>query len=269
VAKLRVTDDRTTLEHHDALMALVGALEESDAAVREVMDLLRAGGAGDDLAQLLVVALAAAGSDAAQGALGEILGGAGHLARLKEPAIVAALQVERPNEGIEAALVAIHRESGDAYALCALAAVGDRVRATPERFSAIERTVLRELAGARDARDLCVTLEAVGNLGPAEVPEAVKAAAAHDRADVRLAAARALLRARDPVADRLLAALLGDAEARVRAAALDAIVRRDRLGLLSPEPLPAPLPDLIAGMARDDEDQGVREFARSLAGRSP
>lgn len=265
VATLRGMDDRTTLEHNATMMDLVEALEASPEAVEEIMALLRAGAADDDRAQELVVALAAAGTDPAQKGLAEILGGDGHLGRLRETAIVAAVQVEEPQAGIEAALAALVAGSDDGYALCALAAVGDRVRGTQGRFRAIQRTVLGKLAAASDAEALCIALEAVGNLGPEDVPEAVKLAAKHADDDVRRAAARSLLRVREPQADRMLVALLGDASPRVRAAAIDTLVRRDREGLLTADPLPAPLPQLLAGIAENDEDQGVRDVARSLA----
>lgn len=101
----------------------------------------------------------------------------------------------------------------------------------PARFESIRRAIEQRLKTAQGDGDLVQALEAIGNLGPADVPERVREACTDEREHVRIAAVHALLRVDDANADRQLKkAAYTDASPAVRAEALETVVRRHASG---------------------------------------
>jgi hypothetical protein len=242
---------------------LEAALERSDEAVPPALALVRA----DRSAKLVIDALAAVGTTAAQAGLAELavdpalsIGArrevVASLALVRQPAAPALNAVEHL---LGAADPALGRAALFSAASLARAARHD----DPAAAARLERAVLaacaRPLAAAGRAERIDA-LAALGNLGSAAVLPRLRGALAGPDPAVRAAAARALRFVPDAEADRLLLATLRrDREPTVRAAALFAAGFR---------PL-EPLADGLAETAISDPIEYVRANAVSLLARHP
>jgi len=240
----------------DGLPARIeAALRHDDASVGAALTFIRGGNA----TKLMIDALAAAGTPAAQDALGR-LAGDGRLPRHVRAEAVASLGlIKRPTPAMMlqvAELLQAHDPNLSAPTLFLAGSVARAGRAEhPAHAAAIERMVLVASARARGTDEQLEALAALGNLGSATVLPRLRQAVTAGDPRVRAAATRALRLVPDREADRLLAATLGrDADPTVRAAAIFAAGFR---------PL-GPLVDVLIDTAQNDPIDYVRSGAVTL-----
>jgi hypothetical protein len=208
------------------LEKIVALIRKSDAAVDTIVSHLRNPAAANNpgLASALVGMLGAAGTPKAQSTLIAMANTAQWPQEQRQMAIFAFAQVTDPIPQVDGWLRQLHQEKGEFAnnSLLVLAAMGDRVREQdPARF----RQITDYVVSAASAPDLdlngrVVALDALGNLGPQEIPQVVRAALASDDPMLREKALTSLKRVPDESVDGVLSqALSSDAAASVRAAA--------------------------------------------------
>src|SRR5262245_5818731 len=200
---------------------LEAALRRDDDAVRATLAFIR----GDKATKMVIDALAASGTPAAQDALCS-LARDGRLPRHVRAEAVSSLGlVKRPTVATMTEVGDLIRTREPDLAAPALFLAGTVARAGradhPVHAAAIEKIVLAEAARARGTDELLDTLAALGNLGSAAVLPRLRTALASTDSRVRAAATRALRLVPDAEADRLLVATLRrDHDPTVRAAAV-------------------------------------------------
>jgi hypothetical protein len=264
----RPADDRI-----DELLAAVAAGQEGDslasrieAALRRDDDAVRAALAfmrGDKTTKLVVDALAAAATPAAQDALCELARDRHLMPSVRAGAVASLGLLRRPTAATMTAVAELTRANvnveDDSPVGSALFLAGSVARAGradhPTEAAALEKLVLARSALVRSRADHLESLAALGNLGSAAVLPRLRAALAAGDPGVRAAGARALRLVPDPDADRLLAATLrGDRDPTVRDAAVFAAGFR-KLG---------PLVDALVETAESDPIDYVRSGAVTL-----
>ena len=213
---------------------LVDRLRHDDEGVAEVMALLREGLQQPELTRLLVGALGSAGTPVAQAGLAEIFSGEEWPLGMRKGALTALVRLESPTAATQASLLSLHAEGGalSSNALLLLGAVAGKGRqADPAGFAEIE-AYLQELAlSSTTPKEHRLTLAAIGNLGPATLPDLVHAAYADADDVVRSASVWAARSIPDPSATEFIRqALFGDPSEEVRLRALDALVAHPRPG---------------------------------------
>jgi HEAT repeat protein len=179
-----------------------------------------------DAAAIVLHALAAAGTPAAQDALGKLALDPGAQPSLRSAAVGSFMQTRRPTPETASTLLQLLADpqaNPDVarYALYAAGVVARNVQEThPEQFARIEAALVDRYAKCQGAG--CVeSMEALGNLATPGVVPSIERALRDPSVGLRSAAARALRLVKDPDADRLLAATIGgDADANVRDAAV-------------------------------------------------
>jgi hypothetical protein len=237
---------------------LEAVLRRDDAAVHAAAAFVHGGRA----TKMIIDALAAAGTPAAQDAL-FALAREGHLpAHVRAEAVASLGLVRRPTEPTMTEVGELIRARDQDLRAPALFLAGTVARAGraehPAQAAAIERIVLAEAARARGTDDQLDALAALGNLGSAAVLPRLRAAMTAPDPRIRAAATRALRLVPDAEADRLLAATLRkDADSTVRAAAVFAAGFRKL----------EPLVDALAEAAQGDPAEFVRAGAATLLAR--
>lgn len=257
----RPADDRI-----DELLAAVAAGQEGDslpsrvaAALRRDDDAVRAALAfmrGGKATKLVVDALAAAATPAAQNALCELARDRRLTPSVRAAAVASLGLLRRPTAATMTAVAELTDEPPVGPALFLAGSVARAGRADhPTEAAALEKLVLARSPRARGSAELVASLAALGNLGSAAVLPRLRAALTAGDPGVRAAGARALRLVPDPEADRLLAATLrGDRDPTVRAAAVFAAGFR-KLG---------PLVDALVETAENDPIDYVRSGAVTL-----
>jgi hypothetical protein len=276
----RVDADRTVLaapaardEHIDDLLAAVAAgregdglpvrietlLRHDDDAVRAAVTFVRT----DKATKMIIDALAASGSAAAQDALCGLARDRAVPTHVRAEAVSSLGLVKRPTVGTMAEVGDLIRARDPDLLAPALFLAGSVARAGraehPAQAAAIERIVLAEAARARNSDEILDALAALGNLGSAAVMPRLRGAVAAGDARIRGAATRALRLVPDAEADRLLAATLRrDHDPTVRAAAIFAAGFRKL----------DPLVDALVETAETDRIEYVRAGAVTLLARN-
>lgn len=248
-----------------------------------------------DAGQVVLRALGAAGTAAAQDALGGLATDGGAPLRSRIDALGAFIQTKQPTAATVGLLIQMMdaQEPGlRRQALYVAGAVGgDGHDASPGASARIQAVLLdrwRQTSG--DARlDLLVAL---GNLGASAVVPTLEKALTDPNTAVRAGAARALRKVKDPSADRLIAAAMtGDHDPAVRAAAVLAASFRPIGPLVEPlahavradpvEYVRSEAIDMVANhvdespllgqalldAATSDSSPGIRRLARKALGR--
>lgn len=175
-------------------------------------------------AKLVLDALGAAGTPAAQAALCALASDGSMPTSARVDAVGALIQTKRPTGDTVAALVELMDAAEPAVRRQALyvagAAGGQSHDADPAASAHLETALLARYEKSRGPARVDL-LVALGNLATAAVVSPVEQALRDPSAAVRAGAARALRKVKDPVADRLIAeAMTGDRDPSVRAAAV-------------------------------------------------
>jgi HEAT repeat protein len=258
------------------------------------MATLRRGAASEPGTAVIIGALAAAGTHAAQEGLVEILSDSGWSARQRESARFAFANVEEPFPEVDDVLRALNEEGEDGGAsLLLLGAVAARVKESdPTRHEEVAAYLEAHLERPDLERgERIAAIEAIGNLEAEATPgsllaqwesedEAIRGAVLHALRDVRDDAATGLLGdalrsdGSEPVRLEAVAALEGHAgpevETLLRKAALEdpspEVRKRALAGTFArPETLDAEALAALAAAAMEDESEEVRELARELS----
>ncbi len=275
-----------------AMAQLVEAMKRDDKAVKAALDKLAEGSCGEDEASLLIGSMGAAGTDAAQEALQQIITSESESFERRETALFAFAQVESPIEGIDETLRNTYEEKSELWntSLLLLGAVGDRVRDTdPGRFDGTADYLLEAYRAAGERGERAAALESIGNLGLEETPPEIARAYADSSDRVRRAAVRSLRKTFDSAAEEILShAFNSDPSETVRAAAAKILaefphetddhflraalpgesssqVRRELLaGLARRDPSDGSARDLVEWIAGNDPSNNIREYAETL-----
>jgi hypothetical protein len=266
--------DRT----HTQLTAL---LRRRPGEIPEALDYARA--ASEPQARIVLDALGAADTPAAQSALATLAGNGKAAPPLRTIAAGALVQTKHPTAATIAALLRLLDDPEPRVsreALFVAGAVGNQARATdPDGAAAVERVLLARLARCHGA--VCSdALIAIGNLASSGALPAIERSLREPDPAVRAAAARALRKLDVPAADRLLGStMVGDRDAAVRAAAVRATAARSIGPVAEPlarviqaDPVDYVRTDAIEAAARHvDESPAVSRalFAVAAADRSP
>jgi HEAT repeat protein len=235
------------------------ALRRDDGAVRAALAFVHGGKA----TKVIIDALAAAGTPAAQVALCDLARDRPLPTHVRAEAVASLGLIRRPTAETMIEVVELIRTRDQALRAPALFLAGSVARAGraehPAQAAAIERAVLAESARVRGTDDLLEALAALGNLGSAAVLPRLRTAVTMADPRVRAAATRALRLVPDAEADRLIAATLRrDRDATVRAAAIFAAGFRKL----------DPLVDALTETAQNDPIEYVRGGAATLLSRN-
>ena len=265
----QVTPAPTPEEHIGELLASVAAGHEGDGLPARIEAALRQDDAsvgaaltfihGGKATKMIIDALAAAGTPAAQDALCR-LARDGHLPpHVRAEAVASLGLIKRPTPAMMLQVAELLQTRDADLSAPALFLAGSVARAGraehPAQAAVIERLVLVASARARGTDEQLEALAALGNLGSATVLPRLRPAVTAGDPRVRAAATRALRLVPDREADRLLAVTLGrDRDPTVRAAALFAAGFR---------PL-GPLVDVLIDTAQNDPIDYVRAGAVTL-----
>ena len=275
-----------------AMAQLVEAMKRDDKAVKAALDKLAEGSCGEAEASILIGAMGAAGTAAAQEALQQIITSESETFERRETALFAFAQVESPIEGIDETLRNTYEEKSELWntSLLLLGAVGGRVRDTdPGRFDGTADYLLEAYKAAGERGERAAALESIGNLGLEVTPPEIARAYADSSDRIRRAAVRSLRKTFDPAAEEILShAFNSDPSETVRAAAAKILaefphetndhflraalpgesssqVRRELLaGLARRDPGDGSARDLVEWMAGNDPSNNIREYAEKL-----
>jgi HEAT repeat protein len=177
---------------------LIHQLKATPGLADQLLDELRGEADDSPLASALLGILGAAGTPAAQADLFAVASSEDLPASFREMALFSYVQTGAPMPEADALLEGLYTQGGDLAntALLVLGAVGDKVRdSDPARFQQISDYVVGVLnTPGLSLNDYIAALNAVGNLGPSQVPAAVAQAAQSDNSLVRLNAIGSLAR---------------------------------------------------------------------------
>jgi HEAT repeat protein len=237
------------------------AIKRDDGAVDAILDALTDESQSADFSSILIGALGAAGTPAAQTALLAIATSEDWLTDQREMALFSFAQVIQPIPEVDSWLQQLHIGGGSLAnsALLVLSAMGDRIReADPARHATISRYILEgAAAGPLSMNDRIVLLDAIGNLGPAGIPGLVIDAARSEDALLRQRAIQSLQRIESDRATVMIAeALRADESDAVRSTAAKLLGNTARSG---GEPL------LSEAVIRDRSEEVRREALIALS----
>jgi len=275
---------------------LIGQLKQTPGLADKLLDELASPDTTKDLAAALLGILGAAGTPAAQSDLLAVATSDDWPLADREMALFSYAQTVAPVPEADATLEALYQQGGELAntTLLALAVVGDKVRADPARFQPINDFILGVLNTPNlSLNDYLATLDAISNLGPAQVPAAVVQAAQSDNELVRMKAIGSLTRIKtDQSLALVMNAISNDPSGDVQVAGIKTLValknsaavgdlsiiavsgnssaaRREALNQLAPY---APFnPDVLAIIntaAQKDPLKEVRDLANQLLGNS-
>jgi HEAT repeat protein len=242
----------------EVLEKIVALLQQDDSAVEALGRRLdsQEGLENPELSSALIGMLGAAGTPKAQETLIGIVNTPEWPMDQRQMAIFSFAQVTEPTPEVDGWLQTLHQQQGELSnnTLLVLAAMGDRVREQhPERFNRISQYVIE--AASTDGQPLneqIVGLEAIGNLGPEEMPQVVQDALASESSLLREKALSSLQRMDgDTTSPVIRNALHNDPDDSVRAVAA---------GLLADVERPGGCEDLCQA-ALDDPSETVRAAA--------
>lgn len=282
-------------EEVQAAAKIIALLKNDPALTDQLLDELRSENASVQLASALLGVLGAAGTPAAQYDLLAVATAGDWPPDFRQMALYSLVQVAEPVAEADAALRGLFTQGGDlsGSALLVLAAIGDKVRTSdPARFQQINDYVANVLnSPGLSLNDFIVALDAMGNLGPTEVPEAVAKATQNESELIRAKAIASLSRittvtaltlvmnaiANDPSGDvqaaavKTLAAMKGAgavtdlstiaANGKSVAARKEALTQLSNLGGDNPA-----IANALASAAQSDPSPDVREYASKLRG---
>ncbi|MHC4974528.1 MAG: HEAT repeat domain-containing protein [Planctomycetota bacterium] len=243
------------------LNELVTLLRGAPEGARDVLDVLRRT-TQPKQAAFLSAALGAAGTEPAQRALLEVLtrNDGWHVGH-RFFALQGVFQIPDPIVELDGALAALHAAAGEAAptALLALGAVGYKQHGRDdERAKKIGETIVEALGDRPDPS----ALAAIGNLGPRQMPAAVRNAMDHEDPAVRAAALEATRRMPDAAVEpELVRRLREDESPIVRRAALITLAERGRERLVADG---LDLTRVLREVAESDRDEGIRRLAETL-----
>ncbi len=240
---------------------LIHQLKATPGLADSLLDELRSEADGSPLASALLGILGAAGTPAAQADLFAVASSEDLPASFREMALFSYVQTGAPMPEADALLEGLFSQGGDLAntALLVLGAVGDKVRdSDPARFEQISDYVLGVLnTPGLSLNDYIAALDAVGNLGPSQVPAAVTQAAQSDNALVRQNAIGSLARVTTDEAQALVInAIKNDPSPDVQAVAVKT---------LAAEKGPAAISDLSAVVASGNSAAARQQALTQLA----
>jgi HEAT repeat protein len=208
------------------LEKIVALIRKDDAAVEVIADRLSRPEPlkNEPLCSALVGMLGAAGTPKAQETLIGIVNTDDWPSKQREMAIFSFAQVTEPIAESDDWLCQLHQKKNELSnsSLLILGAMGDRVREqNPDRFQSISQYVIGAASASNlDLNDQVAALDAIGNLGPQEVPEVIRNNLASDDPLLREKALQSLKRVQDAGAGALLSnTLQTDSAESVRMAA--------------------------------------------------
>ncbi|MBM4261562.1 MAG: hypothetical protein FJ145_09035 [Deltaproteobacteria bacterium] len=245
-----------TPEEVNALGRIADFIKADDSAIDPIFDELASAAPNGDMASALAGVLGAAGTPAAQLALLSIATSGDWPRGHRQLALFSFAQITEPVPQAETWLQWLHGQ-GDSLAnnaLLVLAAMGDRLRdIDPLRFNSISQYVGDVAkAGELSLNDKIAVLNALGNLGPSEVPHFVKSNLRSDDAILRQQALTSLQRSQSSEAYNLLMeSVRNDPVETVRAAAVKTL---SGMSLVSS-------PDEFIRLASNDNSVQVRREA--------
>ncbi len=275
---------------------LIEQLKKDNTLPDQLLDTLRGENVPEQLASAIMGILGASGTAAAQYDLLAVASSEDWSQNLRQFALYAMVQAADPVPEADAALKALYAQGkGDlsGSALLVLAALGNKVAGTDAgRFQQISDVIAGVMASPNlSLNDLIVALDAMGNLGPATVPEAVAQAARSENELVREKAVASLARtktdaalaivvnaiANDPATDvqvagvKTLAAMQGPAAVpdltTIAANGKTSAARREALTQLSNlAPANPAVNTVITAAAQTDPSPEVRDYASKLLG---
>ncbi|MEZ5966034.1 MAG: HEAT repeat domain-containing protein [Planctomycetota bacterium] len=235
-----------------AWQAVIWQLRLDGAAPGQLREAVGAG-METELADLLISALGAAGSDSAQAALADMRHDADLSAAVRTSATIAAFQVARPTVRLLGDVIgdlggATTLAGDDAMAMLLLGALAPRAEGVDVRgATAMDALVGFEAKAERQGR-LDLWLNALGNAGGERVLPCAERLTTHVDETVRAAAYNALRKVDTSAAVAVLVRGLADPSSQVRA---------DAVGALGEHRSPAACAALVR-TARDDADPAVR-----------
>ena len=215
-----------TQDEVKALANIVALIKNDDASVGAIANYLATPDVlkNMELSSALIGMLGAAGTPKSQEMLMSIASNSTWPLEQRQMAMTSFVQVTEPTPAVDGWLQQLHQQGGELAnnALLVLAAMGNRVQEqNPDRFSQISQYVI----GAASVSGLAlneqvVGLDAIGNLGPHEVPQVVQEDLTGNNAVLRERALQSLQRMDPEITYPLIqSALQSDSDANVRAAA--------------------------------------------------
>ncbi len=226
--------------------------------VEEIMVALSDDYSDESFAMVLTGVLGAAGTGPSQKGLIEIVDTDDWPTELKEMAYTSMAQVSEPVEGLEDALIRQHEDGPEAYrktALLMLAHAGHHLDGSdPERRAAVEAYIqgrIDDVNIEKYGHELSTALAVLGNLGPAEVPPLVRAAAQSEDPWVRTEALASLSRVKTEEATTLVLQGMRDEDESVRMTAVRTLGEHTPDGGY----------DALCALLKDEPSENVRQVA--------
>lgn len=227
---------------------------------REIEQAVRAG-MEQRIGDMLLSALGAAGTEAAQEVLATMRRDAGLTAALRTSATLSLFQVAQPNARVLTDLAGDIADAGEltgdnAMAMLLLGALAPRAGEVRVAGNTALQALLAFEGKARQQDRLDLWLGALGNVGTTDVLPHAQRLVGHAQDSVRGAAYRALRHVHTPAARALLAQGLADESPAVRADVVGALGEHKSAGASAP----------LISTARNDADPAVRRASqRALA----
>lgn len=244
---------------NDAFQRLQWLAKLDDGVARDLGQRVATGQVTGDAASIVVSSLGAAGTSAAQSALGGVREDRSLSADVREAATIAAMQISSPGPEILTGLArdAVDDFDGRGNAVLVLGSLAPRAQAQLPDGRSVMATLLAMETGYAARGDTSTWLLAVGNAGAPETLAIVQRHIDSSDAAIRGAACVALRRVADADAVPIL---VGRATTD-----LDPFVRRDAVLELGRRNVPAAR-DALQFVAQNDADEELRDRARRLLG---
>jgi len=217
---------------------IIDQIKKDPALTDQLLDELRGDNVPKKLGSAILGILGAAGTPAAQYDLLAVAASSDWPSDFRQMALFSYVQTDNPMPEADNALKALFEQGGDfsSSALLVFAAIGDKVRTSdPTRFQQIN-DYISVVANAPNLslNDLVVVLDAIGNLGPLQVPDVVTKAIQNENDLVRAAAIASLTRINTPAAFTLVNnAINNDPSSNVQVAGIKALVGLEKTAAVS------------------------------------
>ncbi len=228
--RLLLDEERDSGALCQAVRDIVALLSADDAAVREARDLAWRDLTSERVRKQLLCCLGMAGTPAAQGVLVEAIEDGRMPDALRRSTLIAMTQVQAPCAELEAAARRVAEGADVERSRQALLVLGQMehrlLQSAPERASGIRVLLEGRYAAARTAEDRVAVLEALGNAGDPEAEALLTQAAGDADGRVRAAAMTGLRRVETKTARETLEAGVSDSAEAVRSAAWQGLAAR-------------------------------------------